>query len=208
MIRRLTTWLFYAVMFFLLGVWVGGFSPGLRALLRDGVQQAQAGGEQIYRWANSSIGKTTPSAPPPVVASTPSPAPAIAPAPIVSELPPATQIAQRTLDSARSAFARGDVTQAISLYRDLLAQKPDDVDARGELGNVYLSSGQLQEAAGAYYETAVRLARSGDEARARALAPVVRRNDPALADRLDAELKALEATGKKGAAARPSATPA
>ncbi len=181
MIARLTTWLFYAVVFFLLGVWVGAFSPGLRALLRDGVAEAQAGGEQIYRWANGTIGKTT----------TPEAAPAVT-------APP-----QGTLDSARSAFARGDVNQAISLYQDLLAQKPDDVDARGELGNVFLGAGRLQEAAQAYYETAVRLARSGDGARAQALAPIVRRNDPALADKLDAELKALDAAGKQGEAAPP-----
>ena len=202
MIGRLTTWLFYAVVFFLLGVWVGGFSPGLRALLRDGAQQAQAGGEQIYRWANSTIGKTTP--PAPEVTATPAPAPAVDAAPVVA----APQSSQETLDSARSAFARGDVSQAISLYQGLLARTPDDVDARGELGNVYLSAGQLQEADSAYYETAVRLARSGDGAHASALSSIVRRNDPALADKLDAELKALGATVKKGAAARPSAVAA
>ena len=75
------------------------------------------------------------------------------------------------MDAARSAFARGDVSQAISLYQNLLAQKPDDVDALGELGNVFLSAGRLQEAAGAYYETAVRLARAGDDARARVARP-------------------------------------
>jgi tetratricopeptide (TPR) repeat protein len=191
MIARLTTWLFYAVVFFLLGTWVGGFSPGLRALLRQGAEQAQAGGEQIYRWANSSIGKTT----------TPEPAATAAAAPDASPPPPPAP--QGTLDSARSAFARGDVSEAISLYRSLLAQKPDDVDARGELGNVLLSAGRLQEAAEAFYATAIRLARSGDGARARALAPVVRRNDPGLGDKLDAELKALSATSKQSAAGPP-----
>jgi len=190
MIARLTTWLFYAVVFFLLGTWVGGFSPGLRALLRQGAEQAQAGGEQIYRWANSSIGKTA------------TPEPAATAAPDASPTPPPAP--QGTLDSARSAFARGDVSEAISLYHSLLAQKPNDVDARGELGNVLLSAGRLQEAAEAYYETAIRLARSGDSARARALAPVVRRNDPALGDKLDAELKALSATSKQSAAGLPT----
>jgi tetratricopeptide (TPR) repeat protein len=180
MIARLTAWLFYAVVFFLLGAWVGGFSSGLRALLREGAQETQAGAEEIYRWANGTIGKTP----------TPTPAATVAAPP-----PPGA------LDSARAAFARGDVSQAISLYQDLLKQKPDDVDARGELGNVFLSSGRLQEAAETLYETALRLARAGDAGRARALEPIVRRNDPALADKLDAELKALGATGKQGAAA-------
>jgi len=185
MIARLMTWLFYAVVFFLLGAWVGGFSPGLRALLRQGVQTSEYGAREIYRWANNSIGKSS------------APETADAPAPVVAAPPPTPQ---GTLDSARSAFARGDVSEAISLYQAILAQKPDDVDARGELGNVLLSAGRLQEAAEAYYETAIRLARSGDSARARALVPVVRRNDPALADKLEAELKALGAAGKPGAA--------
>jgi len=184
MIARLMTWLFYAVVFFLLGAWVGGFSPGLRALLRQGVQTSEYGAREIYRWANNSIGKSS------------APETADAPAPVVAAPPPTPQ---GTLDSARSAFARGDVSEAISLYQAILAQKPDDVDARGELGNVLLSAGRLQEAAEAYYDTAIRLARSGDSARARALVPVVRRNDPALADKLDAELKALGAAGKPGA---------
>ena len=185
MIARLMTWLFYAVVFFLLGAWVGGFSPGLRALLRQGVQTSEYGAREIYRWANNSIGKSS------------APETADAPAPVVAAPPPTPQ---GTLDSARSAFARGDVSEAISLYQAILAQKPDVVDARGELGNVLLSAGRLQEAAEAYYETAIRLARSGDSARARALVPVVRRNDPALADKLEAELKALGAAGKPGAA--------
>src|SRR5271157_1819918 len=183
MIARLTTWLFYAVVFFLLGAWVGGFSPGLRALLREGVQEAQAGADQVYRWANGTIGKTSPPTPAATVA---------APSP------------QGALDSARAAFARGDVSQAITLYQALLSQKPDDVDARGELGNVFIGAGRLQEAAETFYETAVRLARAGDAGRARALAPIVRRIDPALGDKLDAELKALGAARKQGAAAFPA----
>ncbi len=66
-----------------------------------------------------------------------------------------------------------------------------------------MGAGRLQEAAETFYETAVRLAQAGDMGRARALEPIVRRNDPALADKLDAELKALGAAGKQGAAAFP-----
>ena len=175
-----------------MGAWVGGFSPGLRALLREGAEQAQAGAGQVYRWANSSIGKTT------------TPEPAVDRRRAPREVSPCLRRApQGTLDSARSAFARGDVSEAISLYQYLLARKPDDVDARGELGNVLLSAGRLQEAGEAYYQTAVRLARSGDGARARALVPIVRRNDPALADKLDAELKTFDAGGKTGRSRAP-----
>lgn len=178
MLARLTTWLFYAVVFFLLGAWVGGFSPGLRALMREGAEEARAGGEIVWRWARGTISE--------------------------SSAPAATEAQTKDLlQSARAAFAHGDVDQSISLYRDLVKQKPDDVDARGELGNVLLNAGRLQEAAQTYYETAVRLARASEGARARALEAIIRRNDPDLANRLENELKALAATGKQSALAVP-----
>jgi tetratricopeptide (TPR) repeat protein len=98
----------------------------------------------------------------------------------------------------------GNVSEAIALYQNLLKAKPDDVDARGELGNVLLSAGRLQEAGQTFFDAAVRFARAGDAERARALAPAVRRADPALADKLDAELKALGASRKQGAIGSPS----
>jgi tetratricopeptide (TPR) repeat protein len=194
MIARLITWMFYAVVFFLLGVWVGGFSSGLRGLLRDGVGQVQVAGEDIYRWAYQSIGKSAP-APEPAQAPTLSPFP---PQSAVASPPPPTA-PSATLESARAAFARGEVSQSIALYHDLLKAKPDDVDARGELGNVLLGAGRLKEAATTFYETAVRLARAGDVQRAKALALSVRRGDPELADKLNAELNALGASGKQSA---------
>ncbi len=175
MLARLTTWVFYAVVFFLLGAWVGGFSPGLRALMREGAQEARTGSEFVWRWAHNTISEPH--------------APADAPEARAKDL----------LQSARAAFARGDVDQSISLYQELLKQEPDDVDARGELGNVLLDAGRLQEASQTYYETALRLARRGDGARARALEPIIRRNAPGLADQLENELKTLAASGKRSA---------
>jgi tetratricopeptide (TPR) repeat protein len=176
MLARLTTWVFYAVVFFLLGAWVGGLSPGLRALMREGAQEARAGAEFALRWAGATISESR--APPPVAPE---------------------QAAKDLLQSARAAFARGDVENSISLYQELLKQEPDDVDGRGELGNVLLNAGRVQAASQTYYETAVRLARSGDEARARALEPIIRRNAPELADRLENDLKALAVSGKRSA---------
>ena len=176
MLARLTTWVFYAVVFFLLGTWVGGFSPGLRALMREGAHEAQVGGEIVWRWAGNTISESR--------------APALG----------ANEVATKdSLRSARAAFARSDIDQSISLYHELLKQEPDDVDARGELGNVLLGAGRFQEASQTYYETALRLARSGDGGRARALEQIIRRNDPDLAGRLENELKALTVSGKQSA---------
>jgi tetratricopeptide (TPR) repeat protein len=176
MLARLMTWVVYAVVFFLLGAWVGGFSLGLRALMREGAQEAQVGGEIVWRWARNTISE------------------ARAPAPGAAE-----PTAKDLLQSARAAFARGDIDQSISLYQELLKKEPGDVDARGELGNVLFDAGRLQEASRTYYETALRLAQAGDGERARALEPIIRRNAPQLADRLENELKALAVSGKQSA---------
>jgi tetratricopeptide (TPR) repeat protein len=175
MLARLTTWMFYAVAFFLLGAWFGGSSSGLRALMREGAQEAQVGAEIVWQWARSTISEPRAAAPGPEAA------------------------AKDLLRSARAAFARGDIGQSISLYQRLLKQEPGNVDARGELGNVLLDVGRLQEASQTYYETALRLAQDGDEGRARALEPIIRRDAPELADRLENELKALVVSGKRSA---------
>ncbi len=183
MLARLMTWVFYAVVFFLLGAWVGGFSLGLRALMREGAQEAQVGGEIVWRWARITISE------------------ARAPAPGAAE-----PTAKDLLQSPRAAFARGDIDQSISLYQELLKKEPGDVDARGEFGNVLFGAGRLQEASRTYYETALRLAQASDGERARALEPIIRRNAPQLADRLENELNALAVSGNR--APTPRATEA
>jgi tetratricopeptide (TPR) repeat protein len=171
MLSRLFTWAFYAVVFFLLGAWIGGFSPGLRALMRDGGQAAVATYEKVQQWA---VGTITDRPTPEPSAVKPSPA--------------------DLLRSARAAFERGEVNESIALYRERLRDDPDDLDARGELGNALSNAGRLTEATETYYEVAVRLARAGDTARARALEAAIRRDNAALADKLSARLKA----GKSG----------
>jgi tetratricopeptide (TPR) repeat protein len=165
MLARLSTWAFYAVVFFLLGAWFGGVSPGLRSLLREGGAIAVAGFGQAQHWAMATISER------------PAPQPSAEPSPV------------DLLRAAREAFERGEVNESIALYRQQLARDPSDIDARGELGNVLSGAGRLKEAAEAYYEAALRLSRAGQGARAQALAAVVRRHDAALADRLAAELK-------------------
>lgn len=58
----------------------------------------------------------------------------------------------------------------------------------GELGNVLLTSGRLQEAAQAFYDVGVALVKRGDLARAQAITPIVRRGNGALADDLERQI--------------------
>ncbi|MCK7494780.1 MAG: tetratricopeptide repeat protein [Comamonadaceae bacterium] len=47
------------------------------------------------------------------------------------------------LTKARQAFATGDVQGAINGYQALVAQNPNDINALGELGNVYYTTGWM-----------------------------------------------------------------
>ncbi len=62
-----------------------------------------------------------------------------------------------TWQQARAAAWKGDYTTAIELYREVVAQQPDNFDAYGEMGNVMLNSGDREGAAEAYYQAAVLL---------------------------------------------------
>ena len=166
MLSRLFTWAFYALVFFLLGVWVGGFSPGVRALTREGGAVATAAFEQVQHWAIATITERP------------------APRPTAAEPTPAD-----LMRLAREAFERGETSDSVALYRQRLIDDPNDIDARGELGNVLTSAGRLSEADDAYYETALHMGHAGQSAQASALEAAIRRHNAALADKLVAELK-------------------
>jgi tetratricopeptide (TPR) repeat protein len=162
MLGRIITWLFWAAFFFLLGAWSSTYTTGVKGFLGKGVEIGVQGFESIRHWAFGTI--------------TPKPGAPAWPAP-------------SQISVARSAFARGDITLAISTYQEHLKQNPEDTEARGELGNVFFSTGRLQEAALAYYEVALKLLDKGDLDRARALGPAIRRGNSALADELDRKLR-------------------
>lgn len=121
-----------------------------------------------------------PSAPPvPAPAARPEPAQPAAPAQ-KSE----AEIRQLWI-GARQEYHRGNVQQSIANYQQVIASSTDNYDAYGELGNVYLSRGQYQEAAGAYYEAGVILVKLGQTRRARSLLPILERLDRARAQELN-----------------------
>lgn len=176
MIGRIATWIFYAVFFFLVGVWAGPRIPAVDGVVASivGWGYDTVGGLQRWALAGDPAKPAEPAAPQ---------APAEHP-----EAPAQPAAAPVDLQTAREAWNRGDVAAAIAAYEDFLLQNPDDVDARGELGNVLYAAGKFPEAAKVYFDVALRLHAKGETAKAKALEPAVRRGDAALADDLARQL--------------------
>jgi thioredoxin-like negative regulator of GroEL len=110
---------------------------------------------------------------------------------------------EEKIGSAREAFARGDVDAAVTIYNEYIKNNAGDPDARGELGNVYYTTGRLPEATQAYYDAAKLLLEKKDYARVEPLLPVIAQVNPMMADELaqklhqatDAQAPASHATG-------------
>ena len=104
------------------------------------------------------------------------------------------------LEPARTAAAERRVDDAIREYRRYLAIRPNDTNAFGELGNVYLSAGRYAEAAQNYYEAATRLIDAGRIDAVAPLMPIIRRHEPMLYALL--ERKAARAVQNDGIGTR------
>jgi tetratricopeptide (TPR) repeat protein len=87
--------------------------------------------------------------------------------------------------SAREEYHRGNIEASIQNYREVIASSSDNFDAYGELGNVYLNSGNTQEAANAYFEAAAILVKLGQVRRASSLLPMLGRLDRGKAEELN-----------------------
>ncbi len=79
--------------------------------------------------------------------------------------------------AARTAFQYGEYEKSIDLYRDIVAANSDSFDAWGEMGNVYMRTGDTAQAGAAYYEAAAIMVRLGQTARARGVLPLLYRLD-------------------------------
>jgi hypothetical protein len=89
------------------------------------------------------------------------------------------------LASAREAFWLHDYEKAESIYRQLTVMEPDNPDWFGELGNMYFSQGNWDEAAFAYFEAGVRLVKTERLDPARELVNVIRGLDGSQAQELE-----------------------
>ncbi len=102
---------------------------------------------------------------------------------------------------ARAAFANGDVNGALAGYRQLIAKNPEDMGARGELGNVLYAIGQVGDAAQAYFDTASLAIDKNQPEIAEALLPAIIEGNPMLATQLSDKL--FEAQVRTHMAQRP-----
>ncbi|WP_333823443.1 tetratricopeptide repeat protein [Pinisolibacter sp.] len=218
MLARIFTRLFYAAVFFALGVWAAPSMGGLGRMIDSGVSVGTQGFDRLWAWAESTVSGAPAgwsAAPSPAARPVTAPAPVAAPAPkpVVAAAPPAPaasvpaapakpapapaappaaapDVGSDLLAVARAAHARGDVTAAIRAYEDLIARQPKDAAVRGELGNVYWAAGRLQDAARSYHGAASVLIDAGRIADAVPLEAAIRKGDGALADDLARRLAA------------------
>lgn len=86
--------------------------------------------------------------------------------------------------AARSAAWQGDTALAIKRYRALIARQPNNPDAYGELGNLYVQQGQWPSAVDLYYKAALLLDAAGQPMMAGRLQRIMRGFDHKKADDL------------------------
>jgi len=86
--------------------------------------------------------------------------------------------------TARKSFYQRNYKLSEQSYKQVIDKTKDNVDAYGELGNVYFNQGKNKEAASAYFEAAAILVRNGQANRARSLIGLLRHLDESRADEL------------------------
>ena len=89
-----------------------------------------------------------------------------------------------SLDKARLAFTQGDLQGSLAAYKAYIALNSGNLDARGELGNVYYLSGNYQDAAQTYYDLSKILLDQKKIDLVPALLPVIGQVNPGLVDEL------------------------
>jgi hypothetical protein len=100
------------------------------------------------------------------------------------------------LATARESFWKHNYAEAETKYRDLIALEPDNPDGYGELGNMYFTRGDWEQAAEAYFNAGKRLVQSGHIQQAGMLVEVIRGLNGSQADELEALINAASDTGR------------
>ena len=101
------------------------------------------------------------------------------------------------LAQARKSAQAGRMNESVREYLLYLRSQPNDVDAYGELGNVYMKMGRFPEAAQNYYEAATRLIDAGHLNAVASLMPVIQMHEPMLATLLNKKI-ANASAGNQG----------
>ena len=100
------------------------------------------------------------------------------------------------LQQARQAYWARDYVTAEMHYHQITKMATDNVDAWGELGNIYYLQAKWPQAAEAYTEAALRLLKTGDYPRAMFMRYIVRGLDARQAARIDEQLRHMQAPAK------------
>lgn len=111
-----------------------------------------------------------------------------------SAQPGTTDKPYQLLAVAREAFWMHNYAEAETNYRDLIALEPDNPDGYGELGNMYFTQGNWEQAADAYFNAGKRLILAGRLQQAEVLVKVIRGLNGKQADELETLLNAASDT--------------
>jgi Flp pilus assembly protein TadD len=98
--------------------------------------------------------------------------------------PVETATPYQLLAAAREAFWMHDYAGAEASYRKLIALEPDNPDGYGELGNMYFTQGNWEQAAATYFDAGKNLVNEGRIRQADVLVNVIRGLNGPQADEL------------------------
>lgn len=206
MFARIFTRLFYAVIFFALGVWAAPRLGPVAGGIDKGVTWTTETAVGAWTWVEQMFDATITDSPKPPVAQAPAKAPEAKPAAAAPSAPTTPSAATKPAPSAtvtadkptvasadlvaraRAAWGRGDTAGALRAYREALDASADPITVNGELGNAYWSLGRKAEAAKSYHSAALALIASDRKAEAARLVEAIREGDPALAGDLSSRL--------------------
>ncbi|MBJ6611039.1 MAG: hypothetical protein JG718_11825 [Candidatus Thiothrix moscowensis] len=112
------------------------------------------------------------------------------PAPVAADVNAAPAASEQDLlRAAREAYWSNELERAAEFYGKLLEQKPDSLDYKGELANVFWKQGNANKAAELFADIAPQLAAQGRTGEAFNMKLYVDMVNPELAKKIDAALK-------------------
>jgi len=96
-----------------------------------------------------------------------------------------------SLIGARQAYWAGDIAQAESLYSKIITTNADNINAWGELGNIYYMQAKWKKAANAYAEVTLLLIDKKDMQQAAFFHGLVNQMDREQSERINERLRSL-----------------
>jgi Flp pilus assembly protein TadD len=102
----------------------------------------------------------------------------------------ATETPYEVMAKARESYWLRDFEAAEQHYRKLTQIDPDNPDGYGEMGNMYFSQGNWEQAAAAFYEAGTRLLKQGHVLQAQQMVEVIRGLNGPQAEDLEAQVVA------------------